>query len=53
MLQSFIYSNYATCLIVLFMVIFLLTNTTFDKKETGLFMRAILFAVVLVVADSI
>lgn len=37
MLQNFIYSNYATCLIVLFMVTFLLTNTTFNRKETGLF----------------
>lgn len=53
MLQNFIYSNYATCLIVLFMVTFLLTNTTFDRKETGLFLRAILFAVVLVVVDAV
>lgn len=53
MLQSFIYSNYATCLIVLFMVTFLLTNTTFEKKETNLFLRAILFAVVLVIVDSV
>lgn len=53
MLQNFIYSNYATCLIVLFMITFLLTNTTFDRKETGLFLRAVLFAVVLVIVDTV
>ncbi|MBQ4283686.1 MAG: GGDEF domain-containing protein [Lachnospira sp.] len=53
MLQDFIYSNYATCLIVLFMVVFLITNTTFDRKETALFMRAILLAVVLLVVDTV
>lgn len=53
MLQNFIYSNYATCLIVLFMITFLLTNTTFDHKETDLFLRAILFTVVLVVVDTV
>lgn len=53
MIGDLIYSNYAICLIVIFMVVFLLTNTTFEKKETGLFMRAILLAVVLVVADNI
>ncbi len=53
MLEELIYSNYAIALIVIFMVVFLLTNTTFDKKETGLFMRATLLAVVLVVADSV
>lgn len=53
MLEDMIYANYAICLIVIFMVVFLLTNTTFDKKDTGLFMRAILLVVVLVVADGI
>jgi len=53
MLQDFIYSNYATCLIVLFMFTFLITNTTFDKRETDLFLRAILFAVVLVIVDTV
>ncbi len=53
MLQDFIYSNYATCLIILFMVVFLITNTTFDKKETALFMRAILLAVVLLIVDTV
>ncbi|MBE5964512.1 MAG: GGDEF domain-containing protein [Lachnospira sp.] len=53
MLQDFIYSNYATCLIILFMIVFLVTNTTFDKKETTLFMRAILLALVLVVVDTV
>jgi len=53
MVEDLIYSNYAICLIVVFMVVFLLTNTTFEKKETGLFMRAIFLVVVLVIADNI
>lgn len=53
MLQDFIYSNYATCLIILFMIVFLITNTAFDRKETALFMKAILLAVVLLVVDTI
>ncbi len=53
MVENLIYTNYATCLIVLFMVVFLITNTSFDKKDSTLFMRAILLAVVLVVVDSV
>lgn len=53
MLQEFIYTNYATCLIVLFMIIFLTTNATLDRKETRLFMCAVVFAVVLVVVDGV
>ncbi|MBE5939593.1 MAG: diguanylate cyclase [Lachnospiraceae bacterium] len=53
MLQEFVYANYATFIIAAFMVIFLITNTAFDKKETKLFMRAIIFAIILVIVDSI
>lgn len=53
MFQQFIHVNYVTCLIILFMMIFLSTNTTFDRKITKLFMWPILFTIVLIVADSV
>lgn len=53
MFEQFIYANYATCLIILFMLIFLCTNTTFERRITRLFMWPILFTVVLIVVDTI
>ena len=53
MLQQIIYATYAPLLIVIFMTIFLFTNTTFEKRVTKLFMRAVLLVLVLMTADTI
>ena len=53
MFQQFIYANYVTCLTILFMIVFLCTNTTFERKVTKLFMWPILFTIILIIVDSI
>lgn len=53
MLAQIVCAVYAPCLIVLFMTLFLLTNTTFEKRVTKLFMWAVLLVTVLMVADTI
>lgn len=53
MFQQFIYANYVTCMIILFMLVFLCTNTTFERRITKLFMWPILFTIVLIVVDTV
>lgn len=53
MLHNFIHINYTTILLVLFMLVFVLSNVSFDKRTTRLFMMAIGISLVLVIVDSI
>ena len=53
MLHHLIHINYATILIVLSMMIFLLSNTLFSKRITRLFSSSIMCVLLLVLVDSI
>lgn len=53
LLYHLFHINYATLLIIIFMIIFLFTNIMFEKRITTLFTVAILSALVLVIVDSI
>ncbi len=53
MLHDLIHVNYATILIVVFLIIFLLSNASFERKTMRLFVISIAIGVVLVVVDSI
>lgn len=53
LLYHLFHINYATLLIIIFMITFLFTNITFEKRITTLFTTAILSALVLVIVDSI
>lgn len=53
MLHNFIHINYTTVLLVLFMIVFLMTNVSFEKRTTRLFMMAMIISLLLVIVDSI
>lgn len=53
MLHEFIHINYTTVLLVLFMIVFLLSNVSFDKRTTRLFMVAISISLLLTVWRAI
>jgi len=53
LLYHLLHINYATILIIFFMITFLFTNVMFEKRITTLFTVAILSALVLVIVDSI
>lgn len=53
LMQRLVYANYATILIVLFLVVFLFSNVSFSKRTVKLFMIAIISVLVLVIVDSI
>lgn len=53
MLHQLIHINYATILLIVFMITFLLSNTIFNKRITRLFFISILCVLFLVIADSI
>ena len=53
MLHDFIHINYTTVLLVLFMIVFLLSNVSFGKRTTRLFMLAIAGSLMLVIVDSV
>lgn len=53
MIHHLIHINYATILIIVFLVTFLFCNTIFTKRVTHLFLRAIFCVLLLVIADSI
>ncbi len=53
MIRELIYINYTTILISIFMIIFLLSNVSFERKTVRMFMISILTALVLVVVDSV
>ena len=53
MFHQLIHINYATLLIIVFMITFLLSNTIFSKRITRLFFISILCVLFLVIADSI
>lgn len=53
MLHQLIHINYATILLIVFMITFLLSNTIFSKRITRLFFISILCVLFLVIADSI
>lgn len=53
LLYHLFHINYATLLIIIFMITFLFSNIMFEKRITTLFTVAILSALVLVVVDSI
>ena len=53
LLYHLLHINYATLLIIFFMITFLFTNVFFEKRITTLFTVAILSALVLIIVDSI
>lgn len=53
MLHHLIHINYATILLIVFMITFLLSNTIFNKRITRLFFISIVCVLFLVIADSI
>lgn len=53
MLIEFIKINYASILIIIFMMTFLFSNALFDKRITKLFMISTMTVLVLVVVDSV
>lgn len=53
MLHNLIHINYTTVLLVIFMIVFLLTNVSFEKRTTRFFMMAISISFLLVIVDSI
>ena len=53
MVRELIYINYTTVLIVLFMIMFLMSNVSFEKKTVRMFMISILTALILVIVDSV
>ena len=53
MLHQLIHINYATILLIVFMITFLLSNNIFTKRITRLFFISILCVLLLVIADSI
>ncbi len=53
LLHELIYINYTTVLIVLFMIMFLISNVSFEKRIVRMFMISILTALVLVIVDSV
>ena len=53
LLYHLVHINYATILIIFFMITFLFSNIIFEKRITTLFTSAILSALVLVIVDSI
>ena len=53
MLYHLIHVNYATVLIIIFLITFLLSNSIFNKKINNLFFFAILSVLVLIIVDSI
>lgn len=53
MLHHLIHVNYATILLTIFMIIFLLSNTAFTKRITRLFLYSTFCVFFLVIADSV
>lgn len=53
MFHDFIHINYTTVLLVVFMIVFLLSNVSFEKRTIRLFMLAISISLLLVVVDSV
>lgn len=53
MIHQLIHVNYATLLIVLFLMVFLCSNTVFKKRVTSLFLCSIVCVLILLIADSI
>lgn len=53
MINHLIHINYTTVLLVLFMIMFLLSNVSFERRVVKMFLVSIMTALVLVIADSI
>lgn len=53
MLYYLVQTNFIDLTIVLFSYIFLLTNRTFDKKQTSVFLTACVIVNILIIADSL
>ena len=53
MFHHLIHINYATILIILFMITFLLSNTTFTKQVSRLFINSVVCVLLLVIVDSV
>ena len=53
MVHHLMHVNYATILIIVFLITFLFSNTMFTKRITHLFLYAISCVLILVIADSI
>jgi len=53
MLHELIHINYTTVLLVIFMIVFLLSNVSFGKRTTRLFMLAMSISLILVIVDSV
>lgn len=53
MLHEFIHINYTTVLLVVFMIVFLMSNVSFGKRTMRLFMMAIITSFLLVIVDSV
>lgn len=53
MLHNLIHINYTTVLLVVFMIIFLISNISFEKRTVRLFMMSIAISLILVIVDSI
>lgn len=53
MVNHLIHINYTTVLLALFMIMFLVSNVSFERRVVRMFLVSIMTALVLVVADSI
>lgn len=53
MIHDFIHINYTTFLLVVFMIVFLMSNVSFEKRTTRLFMVSIATSLILVIVDSV
>ncbi len=53
MLHDLIHINYTTVLLVGFMIVFLMTNVSFEKRTARLFMASIVICFILVIVDSV
>ncbi len=53
MVYDLIHINYTTILLVMFMIVFLLSNVSFERRIVKMFMISIMTALVLVIVDSI
>ncbi len=53
MIHHFIHINYTTVLLVIFMIVFLISNVSFERRTTRLFMLSITTSLILVIVDSI
>ncbi len=53
MIYHLIHVNYTTILLVMFMIVFLLSNVSFERRVVKMFLISIMTALVLVIVDSI